>query len=59
MCKVIEDMRREEREEGMKEGMRTTALRMIADGVLALEKIAEYVGLSLDEVKKLQAEQSA
>lgn len=24
---------------------------MLADGTLALEKIAEYVGLSLDEVK--------
>ena len=59
MCKVIEDMRREEREEGIKEGMRTAALRMIADGTLALEKIAEYVGLSLDEVKKLQSGQSA
>ena len=59
MCKVIEDMRKEEREEGIKEGMRTAALRMIADGTLALEKIAEYVGLSLDEVKKLQSGQSA
>ena len=34
-----------------------TALRMLADGMLALEKIAECVGLSLDDVKKLQAEQ--
>lgn len=59
MCKVIEDMRKEEREEGMKEGMRTAALRMLADGTLALEKIAEYVGLPLDEVKKLQTGQSA
>ena len=58
MCKVIEDMRKEEREEGIKEGMRTAALRMLADGTLALEKIAEYVGLSLDEVKKLQTRQS-
>ena len=63
MCKVIEEMRKEEREEGIKEGikegMRTAALRMLSDGALALEKVAEYVGLSLDEVKKLQAEQSA
>jgi len=59
MCKVIEDMRREEREEGMREGMRTAALRMLADGTVALEKIAEYVGLSLDEVKKLQTGQNA
>ena len=57
MCKVIEEMRKEEREEGIKEGMRKAALRMLADGTLALEKIAEYVGLSLDEVKQLQTEQ--
>lgn len=51
MCKVIEDMRTQER----KEAMIDTAKRMIADGILTLEKIAEYVGLSLDEVKNLQA----
>ena len=48
---MIEDKRKEERKGGVKGGMRTAALRMIADGTLALEKIAEYVGLSLDEVK--------
>ena len=37
--------------------MRVTALCMLADGTLALEKIAEYVGLPLDEVKKLQTGQ--
>ncbi len=50
MCKVIEDMRTQER----KEAMIDTAKRMIADGILTLEKIAEYVGLPLDEVKSLQ-----
>ncbi len=50
MCKVIEDMRTQER----KEAMIDTAKRMIADGILTLEKIAEYVGLSLDGVKNLQ-----
>lgn len=59
MCKVIEEMRKEEREEGIREGVRMTALRMLSDGTLSPEKIAEYVGLSLDEIKKLQAEQSA
>ena len=57
MCKVIEDMVREEREDARMESMKTAALRMLADGTLALEKIAEYVGLPLDDVKKLQAEQ--
>ena len=58
MYKVIEDMRKEEREagikEGMKEGMKTAALRMLEAGKYALEEIANISGLSLDEVKKLQ-----
>jgi predicted HTH domain antitoxin len=32
---------------------------MLADGILALEKIAEYAGLSVDEVKKLQTDKNA
>ena len=55
MCKVIEDMRTQERREAMID----TAKRMIADGILTLEKIAEYVGLSLDEVKSLQTGHNA
>ena len=54
MCKVIEDMRKEEREEGRMEGMKEVAKRLLAEGTLTLEKIAECAGLSLDEVKKLQ-----
>lgn len=50
MCKVIEEMRREEREEGIK----ATALRMLEAGRYALEEIAVISGLSLDEVKQLQ-----
>ena len=56
MCKVIEDMRKEEREEATKAEKQRTVFRMLAP-TLALEKIAEYVGLSLDEVKKLQTAQ--
>ena len=55
MCKLIEDMRREERVEERLE----IAKNMLLDGMLSLEKIAEYARLSLDEVKKLQAGQSA
>lgn len=55
MCKVIEDMRTQER----KEAMIDTAKRMIADGILTLEKIAEYAGLSIDEVKSLQIGRNA
>lgn len=63
MCKVMEDMREESLQEGIKEGIKEraihTAKRMLADGMLTLEKIAEYVGLPLDEVEKLNAERTA
>ena len=59
MCKVIEAMRKEEREEGIKEGMRTAALRMLEAGKYAFEEIASISGLSLDEVKKLQTGHTA
>ena len=55
MCKFMEDMKNET----LKESAMNTAKRMIADGMLALEKTAEYVGLSLDEVKQLQADKNA
>ena len=55
MCKVMEDMK----SEAAKEKAMAVAKRMVADGILTLEKIAEYVGLSLDEVKKLKAGQNA
>ena len=51
MCKIMEDMRNETLKEAAK--------RMITDGILTLEKIAEYAGLSLDEVKELQADKNA
>ena len=55
MCKVIEDMRKEERIEARAEERIEIAKNMLLDGVLPLEKIAEYARLSLDEVRKLQA----
>lgn len=63
MCRVMEDMRndawKEGIEDGIKEGAIDTAKRMLSDGVLPLEKIAEYSGLSLDEVEKLQTSKTA
>ena len=63
MCKVMEDMRKESLQEGVKEGIKegaiNTAKRMLADGMLTLEKIAEYAGLPVDEVKKLKGERTA
>lgn len=51
MCKVMEEMLREEREE--------VALRMLDAGKYALEEIASISGLPLEEVKKLSSQRSA
>lgn len=51
MCKILEDMRNESRKQGMKE----TALRMLAVGKYALDEIVNISGLSLEEVKQLKA----
>ncbi|MCI9427574.1 MAG: hypothetical protein HFI81_07435 [Eubacterium sp.] len=59
MCQAMEDMRKGSLQEGIKEGAITTAKRMLADGMLTLKKIEEYAGLSLDEVKKLNAKRTA
>ena len=58
MCKVMEDMRNESLKEGIREGMKAAALRMLDAGKYALEEIAEISGLPLDDVKKLRAGQS-
>ena len=65
MCKVMEDMRNESLQEGIeqgmkqgvKEGMKRAALRMLQAGKYALEEVAEISGLSLEDVKKLEAGQ--
>lgn len=54
MCRAMEDMRNQT----LKEGAINSAKRMLADGILTLEKIAEYAGLPLDEVKKLKVERT-
>lgn len=38
---------------GQRETKKETALRMIRDGELPVEKIAEYAGLKVEEVKQL------
>ncbi len=68
MCKAVEEFaerraaeskaegRAEGKAEGKRETMLATAKRMLKDGILALKDIARYSGLSLAQVKKLQAE---
>ena len=46
----------EGKREGRRETMFATAKRMLKDGILALKDIARYSGLTLAQVKKLQAE---
>lgn len=52
MCRAMEDMR----SQTLKEAAISSAKRMLAEGILTLEKIAEYAGISLDEVKELKVE---
>lgn len=54
MCRAMEDMRNQT----LKEGMINVAKKMLEDGSITLEKIAEFVGLSVDEVKKIKAEKN-
>ena len=58
MCRILEDMRNESLKEGIKKGAVNTAKKMLADGTVTLEKIAEFVGLSVDEVKKIETGQT-
>ena len=55
MCKAMEDMRNEAALRNSKE----IALRMIKDGTLSLEKIAEFSGLALEIIKELAQQKTA
>ena len=59
MCRVMEEMRNESLKEGIREGMKEAALRMLAAGKYALEEIANISGLSLEEVNQLKTERNA
>jgi len=68
MCKAVENLvkrgeargeargKAEGKREGKRETMLATAKRLLANGKLMLKEIAECSGLSLAQVKKLQAE---
>ena len=55
MCKAMEDMRNET----IKETSMVSAKRMLKDGFLSLEKIAEYTGLSFEKVRELSRKEFA
>ncbi len=49
MCRAMEDM--------IKQSMIDVAKKMLEDGTITLEKIAEFVGLSVDEVREIKIDQ--
>jgi predicted transposase YdaD len=51
MCETMEKIKAE----GKRETMIATAKRLLANGKLVLKEIAQCTGLSLAQVKKLQA----
>ena len=55
MCEAMERIEARGKTEGKRETMLATAKRMLKDGILALKDVARYSGLSLVQVKKLQA----
>lgn len=57
MCRAMEDMRNQALREGRREGAAAVAKKLLSDGTLSIEKISECAGLSLEEVRKLQAGQ--
>ena len=59
MCKLLEEMRDEAAEKATYAKAIETARSMLADGFLSYEKIAQYSGLSLDEIKELAGQRSA
>ena len=55
MCEAMERIEARGKREGKRETMIETAKRLLANGKLMLKEIAECSGLSLAQVKKLQA----
>lgn len=56
MCKAIETLITQERDEAKEEGMKEAALRMLKEGRLTTEEISGYTGLSEDMLEELAEE---
>ncbi len=60
MCKIMEDLYNEGRDEGRDEGIKQIAVSLLKDGTLSIEKIALVSGLTIEEIEALaEAERSA
>ena len=55
MCEAVERIAERREARGKRKTMLAITKRMLKDGILALKDIARYSGLSLAQVKKLQA----
>ena len=55
MCEAVERIAERRGARVKRETMIAMAKRMLKDGILALKDVARYSGLSLAQVKKLQA----
>lgn len=55
MCKMMEDMRNETAYEAKREQAIQNALEMLKDNV-PVEKVAQYSGLSLDDIATIKQE---
>ena len=55
MCEAVERIAARREAIGKRKNMLATAKRMLKDGILALKDVARYTGLSLVQVRKLQA----
>ena len=59
MCDILDEMRNEASTKARNETRIENALKMIKDGSLPLEKIAEFSGLSIEKVRELAGDKSA
>ncbi len=63
MCKAIDEMREDSRNEGIEIGINTTRKEMAAallrKNIMPLEDLAELTKLSIEEIQQLQQQQLA
>lgn len=59
MCDILDEMKNEARNEARTKTMIEIAQRILKDGKLSYEEIADCTGLSLDKVRELAGNKSA
>lgn len=59
MCDILDEMKNEARNEAKNKTMIENAQKLLANGKLSYEDIAEYSGLSLEKVRELAGNKSA